>query len=137
MQRGSPPQERRVLELQAISYWLSAHSFEGLGARGLKACMETVSVEVGEIGHGSHTLPLDGLDSRLRGNDGSAAGFALLYLPYNSYQAGSKPASAGMTEHGACRGAKPLCVLPSPKVVDPPQEEWGTYRAESESPDCE
>jgi hypothetical protein len=80
--------------------------------------METVSVEVGEIGHGSHTLPLDGLDSRLRGNDGSAAGFALLYLPYNSYQAGSRSASAKV-DMGRAEGHSP-----SASFFSYPQE-WG------------
>ena len=49
------------------------------------------------------------------------------------------------TVHKRCRrsscqeseGGPQLSLSSSPKVVDPPQEEWGTNRAESESPDCE
>ena len=80
--------------------------------------METVSVEVGEIGTGIHSLPLDGLDSRLRGNDGSTAVFALLYLPCNGYQAGSKPASAKV-DMGRGEGHSP-----SASFFSYPQE-WG------------
>jgi len=56
------PQERGVPELQAISYWLSAHSFRGMGARGLKTRRKTVAVNFA-------SLPAPQLDSRFRGND--------------------------------------------------------------------